>query len=137
MVDFLLSIAKQCSSQGISKLKQNEEVCNFSQKSCKPCEGEALPLEKIQIENALKEIPKWQLDEKEQKFIFRKFSFNDHYQTIAFVNAIAFISHKENHHPDLKIGYNYCNVYYKTHAMNALSENDFICAAKIEKLLEL
>ena len=118
-------------------MEKNENVCTFSQKACKPCEGDALPLEKIQVEIALKEIPKWQIEDREQKGIFRKFNFNDYYQTIAFVNAIAFISHKENHHPDLEIGYNYCNVHYKTHAINALSENDFICAAKIDKLLEI
>jgi 4a-hydroxytetrahydrobiopterin dehydratase len=54
-----------------------------------------------------------------------------------FVNAVAWIANRENHHPDLKVGYNYCEINYKTHAISGLSENDFICAAKIDKLLNL
>ena len=57
------------------------------------------------------------------------------YQTMAFVNAIAWIAHCENHHPDLAVGYHYCHVTYQTHAIEGLSENDFICAAKIDALL--
>ena len=53
---------------------------------------------------------------------------------MAFVNAIAFMAHFENHHPDLEVGYNRCKVLYTTHAIGGLSENDFICAAKVDKL---
>jgi 4a-hydroxytetrahydrobiopterin dehydratase len=54
---------------------------------------------------------------------------------MAFVNALAFISHRENHHPDLLVGYNKCEVRYSTHDVGGLSENDFICAAKVDGLL--
>jgi 4a-hydroxytetrahydrobiopterin dehydratase len=54
---------------------------------------------------------------------------------MAFVNAVAWIAHRENHHPDLEVGYNSCRVSYTTHAIGGLSENDFICAAKVEALL--
>lgn len=54
---------------------------------------------------------------------------------MAFVNAIAWIANIENHHPDLEVGYNYCRVHFMTHALNGLTHNDFICAAKIDKLL--
>ena len=55
---------------------------------------------------------------------------------MAFVNGIAWMANKENHHPDLMLGYNYCEVNYTTHALNGLSMNDFICAAKVDALLE-
>jgi 4a-hydroxytetrahydrobiopterin dehydratase len=63
--------------------------------------------------------------------IERHFIFKNFHQTMAFTNAVAWIAHQENHHPDLKIGYQNCIVTYSTHAINGLTENDFICAAKI------
>ena len=60
--------------------------------------------------------------------------FKDYYETMAFVNATAWISHQEGHHPDLEVGYSQCRVRYTTHAIGGLSENDFICAAKIDRL---
>ena len=63
--------------------------------------------------------------------------FKNYYHTLAFVNATAWISHRENHHPDIQVGYNKCIVSYSTHAIDGLSENDFICAAKIDMLFEL
>jgi 4a-hydroxytetrahydrobiopterin dehydratase len=56
---------------------------------------------------------------------------------MAFVNAAAWISHREDHHPDITVGYNQCCVEYWTHAIKGLSENDFICAAKLDKLFDL
>jgi 4a-hydroxytetrahydrobiopterin dehydratase len=56
---------------------------------------------------------------------------------MAFVNAAAWISHREDHHPDVTVGYQQCRVEYTTHAIGGLSENDFICAAKLDKLFEL
>ena len=55
---------------------------------------------------------------------------------MAFVNAVAWIAHQEDHHPDLEVGYNRCHVRYSTHAIGGLSANDMICAAKIDDLLE-
>jgi 4a-hydroxytetrahydrobiopterin dehydratase len=55
---------------------------------------------------------------------------------MAFVNAIAFMAHRENHHPDLEVGYNKCVVRYSSHEVGGLSENDFICAAKVDGLVE-
>jgi 4a-hydroxytetrahydrobiopterin dehydratase len=67
--------------------------------------------------------------------ISRTFRFKNYYQTLAFVNALAWIAHGEDHHPELEVGYNRCLVRYSTHAVGGLSENDFICAAKIDALL--
>jgi len=68
-------------------------------------------------------------------FIYREFTFKNYYKTMAFVNAVAWIAHQENHHPDLSVGYNRCLVRYSTHAIQGLSENDFICAAKVDALM--
>lgn len=67
----------------------------------------------------------------------KTFVFSNHYEAMAFVNAVAWVSHRENHHPELTVGYKDCRVSYWTHAIGGLSENDFICAAKLERLLEI
>lgn len=67
--------------------------------------------------------------------IQRTFRFKNYYETLAFVNAMAWIIHREDHHPDLEVGYNRCVVHFSTHSVGGLSENDFICAAKIDTLL--
>jgi 4a-hydroxytetrahydrobiopterin dehydratase len=67
--------------------------------------------------------------------IRREFRFKNFYETMAFVNAVAWISHREDHHPELELGYNRCVVHYSTHAIGGLSENDFICAARVDALL--
>jgi 4a-hydroxytetrahydrobiopterin dehydratase len=66
--------------------------------------------------------------------IEKTFRFADHYRTMAFVNAVAWIAHVEDHHPDLEVGYGHCRVTFSTHSVGGLSENDFICAAKIDAL---
>lgn len=76
----------------------------------------------------------WQLD---GKSIIKTYRFKDHYETLAFVNALAWISHRTDHHPDLLVGYNQCRISYWTHAANGLSINDFICAAKADALLKV
>ena len=82
----------------------------------------------------LQELNEWEQTGKE---IAKTFRFKSYYETMAFVNATAWISHREDHHPDLEVGYKQCRVRYSTHAIGGLSENDFICAAKIDSLLKL
>ena len=64
----------------------------------------------------------------------RDFPFADFHRTMAFVNAVAWIAHVEDHHPDLEVGYGHCRVTFSTHSVGGLSDNDFICAAKIDAL---
>lgn len=64
----------------------------------------------------------------------RSFAFKDFYDTMAFVNAMAWMIHREDHHPDLQLGYNRCTVRWSTHSVGGLSENDFICAAKTDAI---
>jgi 4a-hydroxytetrahydrobiopterin dehydratase len=83
----------------------------------------------------LPEIPGFEIDANVSKLV-KLFTFKNYYETMAFVNAVAFIAHREDHHPDLEVGYKTCRVTYSTHDVGGLSENDFICAAKVNALLE-
>ncbi|HYF97727.1 MAG TPA: 4a-hydroxytetrahydrobiopterin dehydratase [Coxiellaceae bacterium] len=109
-------------------------TCDLNQKNCMPCEGGVPSLTKHEAEKLLTQLKDWQLAEDPLR-LSKNFSFKNFYHTMAFVNAIAWMANQENHHPDLEVGYNYCRVNYHTHAINGLSENDFICAAKIDQLL--
>lgn len=103
-------------------------------RSCKACEGKAGALDEAQIRALLAEVPGWERSGPE---IAKTFHFKNYYETMAFVNATAWISNRQDHHPDLEVGYNKCRVRYSTHSVGGLSENDFICAAKIEELFRL
>lgn len=70
----------------------------------------------------------------EDNHIVKAFSFKDYYETMAFVNAVAFVVNAENHHPDLLVSFKRCVVMFNTHSVNGISENDFICAAKIDAM---
>jgi 4a-hydroxytetrahydrobiopterin dehydratase len=106
----------------------------LARKKCTPCEGGVAPLTPQQVGPMLKGLDGWQLD---GAMIAKTFKFANYYQTMAFVNAAAWVSHREDHHPDMHVGYNECRVSYITHAINGLSENDFICAAKLDALFEI
>lgn len=93
-----------------------------------------MALSDLQVQEKLKTLNGW---ERRRKEIFKVFTFKDFDRTMAFVNAIAWVSQRENHHPDLEVGYNRCVVRYSTHSAGGLTDNDFLCAAKIEKLMGL
>ena len=112
----------------------NDITAGLRRRKCAPCEGGTKPLTDSQIQPLLGGLQGWAL---ENGAITRTFRFKNYYETLAFVNATAWISHREDHHPDLLVGYNQCKVTYMTHAIGGLSDNDFICAAKIDALLEL
>ncbi len=99
---------------------------------CVPCEGGVAPLDAERVGLLLRSLPQW---EAAGEAIRREFRFKNFYETMAFVNAVAWISHREDHHPELELGYNRCVVHYSTHAIGGLSENDFICAARVDALL--
>lgn len=100
---------------------------------CVGCEGGIPPLDKDEISQLLSQVAGWEVSI-DGKCINRSYKFENFYHTMAFVNAIAWIANQEGHHPDLEIGYNYCHVKFTTHAVDGLTQNDFICAAKINKL---
>jgi 4a-hydroxytetrahydrobiopterin dehydratase len=108
---------------------------DLSSKHCEACEGIGKALDTEQTKLLMHQLaPEWQFDSEHQK-IHRAFSFKNFYETMAFMNALAFIANRENHHPDVSLGYNYCRVSFMTHALNGLTHNDFICAAKIDELV--
>ncbi len=108
---------------------------NFSDKHCKPCEGGVCPLDEDISASYLGELPGWDLST-DRKSIVRTLKFKGFLQTMSFINALAYLSEQQGHHPDFCAGYGYCEVRYTTHAIGGLSENDFICAAKVNELLE-
>lgn len=85
------------------------------------------------IVHLLNHLEHWDVAE-DHTSIYRLFRFNNYYQTIAFVNAVAWVVHEQDHHPELQVGYNYCRVSFSTHSIKGLSIKDFICAARLDLL---
>lgn len=109
--------------------------CDLTNKKCVPCEGGVDPCTPEQVKTFMQDLSDdWSVND-EYTEIQCDYKFVNYYHTMAFVNAIAWMAHQEDHHPDLEVGYNHCLVRYSTHAINGLSENDFICAAKVDALL--
>jgi len=109
-------------------------MSEVTSKHCVPCEGGVAPLTREQSAHLMKQLhADWKVSD-DNTSIKRAFKFKNFYHTMSLVNAVAHVSNKEDHHPDLEVGYNYCNLKYNTHAIGGLSENDFICAAKVDAL---
>jgi 4a-hydroxytetrahydrobiopterin dehydratase len=109
---------------------------NLLERNCMPCEGGVPPLESAVVKDLLLALnPEWQVSD-DGKWIRREFMFSGFNRTMGFVNAVAWIANTEGHHPDLEVAYSKCVVNYTTHAIKGLSENDFICAAKIDRLVD-
>jgi 4a-hydroxytetrahydrobiopterin dehydratase len=106
----------------------------LAKRKCKPCEGGVKPFTAAEAKQLLQTLKGWA---HENGKLVKTFNFHNYHETMAFVNALAWISHREDHHPDLGVHYNNCRVEYSTHAIGGLSENDFICAAKCDALFEL
>lgn len=106
---------------------------DLTAKKCKRCEGGTLPFDTTEVNSYLSLVTGWT---RVGETIEKTFNFKNYYETMAFVNAVAWISHREDHHPDMEVSYKNCKVRYTTHAIKGLSENDFICAAKVDQLLK-
>ena len=103
-------------------------------RSCRPVPAGTPALDAARAAELLKALaPGWRIAE-DGRSLRRAFSFTDFYETMGFVNAVAWIANTEDHHPDLEVGYNYCRMAFSTHTVGGLSENDFICAAKVDAL---
>ncbi len=101
---------------------------------CRPLSKETPPLDSEAAGRLQAELdPAWVINAAGDT-LEREFRFRDFYRTIAFVNAVAWIANGEDHHPDLEVGYSRCRVRYSTHSVGGLSENDFVCAARIDAL---
>jgi len=106
---------------------------SLTEKKCQPCEGGTRPMTEEEIGMHLTEVDSWSLMGGE---ITKTFNFKNYYETVSFVNAVAWVAHREDHHPDITFGYKKCRIAYKTHAIGGISENDFICAAKMDILIK-
>ncbi len=98
------------------------------------CTENPVLLKESEITQHLSELKGWTLN-KSSNTIFYEFQFKNYYKTTAFVNAVAWIVHQEDHHPTITFGYNKCHIEFSTHSVQGLSLNDFICATKITSLM--
>ena len=105
-------------------------------KKCKPCEGGILPFDISEIHKYQKKVDGWDVkkNEKEVHFLKKDFKFKNFSDSQIFINKVSEISENENHHPDILFGWGYAEIKVTTHAIKGLSENDFILAAKIDKI---
>ena len=109
-------------------MKPSQSRQQLLSKKSRPMEGER-GYSDAEIRAQLEALPGWAHD---SGALQRSFAFRDYYDTLAFVNALAWMIHREDHHPDLLVGYNRCTVRWNTHSVNGISGNDFICAAKTD-----
>ncbi len=111
-------------------------AADLAARHCQPCKQGDPPLSAEQARQLLDSLhTDWNMDAA-GKSITRSCKFGNYYETIAFVNALAWVAHREDHHPDLEVGYNRCVIHFSTHSIGGLSDNDFICAARIDSLLQ-
>jgi 4a-hydroxytetrahydrobiopterin dehydratase len=103
-------------------------------RKCAPCEGGVPPMSADEAAAMIVQLHgDWKIAA-DSKSLKRSYRFKDFYRTMSFVNAVAYIANSEDHHPDLEVGYSYCRVTFATHSIGGLSQNDFICAAKLDRL---
>ena len=104
-------------------------------KKCSPCEGGVIPFDVSEIHKYQKKVDGWDLVQNEKKIYFleKKFTFKNFLEAQDFVNKVGKISEDEGHHPDILFGWGYAKISITTHAIEGLSENDFILAAKIDQ----
>jgi 4a-hydroxytetrahydrobiopterin dehydratase len=106
---------------------------SLSSKKCLPCEGGIPPLSFGEIKRLVSELNNWKLDDHKEK-ISKEFHFVNFSHTMDFVNRVASIAEEEGHHPDMYLSYGTLIITLSTHAIQGLSENDFILASKIDQL---
>jgi len=111
-------------------------MSDLTKKKCVPCEGGVIPFDISEIHKYQKKVDGWDIteDDKNIFFLFKKFNFKNFLESQKFVNEVCKISEQEGHHPDISFGWGYAEVKITTHAIKGLSENDFILAAKIDKI---
>ena len=109
---------------------------DLAQKRCVPCEGDTPAMDSDTVKAHLEQVSeRWEVV-KDGQAIRAEFRFKGYAKTTGFINAVAWIAMNENHHPDIRFGYNTATVLWATHAADGLTENDFICAAKVDALVD-
>ncbi len=104
---------------------------DLSKKKCISCEGNVSPMPSLLVKKYLKEVKNWKIKNKK---LYKEFKFKDFKSALKFVNQVSIIAEREQHHPDIYFTWGKCNIELYTHAVKGLSENDFILAAKIDKI---
>ena len=114
-------------------------MSDLTEKKCVPCEGGAVPFDINEIHKYQKKVDGWKIVQNENKIFFleKKFTFENFLKSQNFVNKVGKISEEEGHHPDIMFGWGYAKINITTHAIEGLSENDFILAAKIDQLINV
>lgn len=107
---------------------------NLAEMHCIPIKSGCKPFTKKQTAEYAAKIPTWQLDE-DNSMLSKRFSFTDFTETMTFVNHVAELAQKEDHHPDMHVFYNHVDIDLWTHSVGGLHENDFILAAKIDQII--
>ena len=112
-------------------------MSDLLKKKCVPCEGGAIPFSIEEIHKYQKKVDGWKIQENLKKIFYleKEFKFNNFLESLEFINKVGEISENEGHHPDITLGWGYATLKITTHAIDGLSENDFILAAKIDKIL--
>jgi 4a-hydroxytetrahydrobiopterin dehydratase len=108
-------------------------MTELAQKACTPCQGGVAPLTEAEAQPFLAEMPGWQLHDQASR-IERTFRFTDFVAALDFVAKVGEIAETEGHHPDITFGWGYATISLFTHKIKGLHENDFIVAAKIDRL---
>ena len=106
---------------------------NFKNKKCEPCSGNTPRIATEEISKYLSQLNGWSVNS-EQEMIFKKFNFKTFKKALEFTNLVGKIADTEGHHPDILFGWGYAIIKITTHAIEGLSENDFILAAKIDQI---
>ena len=105
-------------------------------KKCEPCEGGVMPFDTSEIHKYQKKVDGWDItkNNKDVFFLEKEFKFKNFKDSQDFVNKVGKVSEDEGHHPDINFGWGYVKIKVTTHAIEGLSENDFILAAKIDQI---
>ena len=114
-------------------------MSDLTKKKCVPCEGGVVPFDLSEIHKYQKKVDGWDVIKNDNKIFYlnKKFKFNNFLESQNFIDKVGKISENEGHHPDISFGWGYAEIKITTHAIEGLSENDFILAAKIDQLINV
>ena len=114
-------------------------IDDLVKKKCAPCEGGVIPFDISEIHKYQKKIDGWEILKNEKKifYLYKRYDFKNFLESQIFINKVGEISENEGHHPDISFGWGYAEIKITTHAIEGLSENDFILAAKIDQLISV
>ncbi|MDP0927948.1 4a-hydroxytetrahydrobiopterin dehydratase [Paracoccus onubensis] len=107
---------------------------DWANRSCEPCRGGVSPMARDEIRQELADLTGWTLSE-DGTTISRRFEFKGFAKAVEMANLAAWLGNKQGHHPDISFGWGYCEVAFTTHDSGGVTENDLICAARLNALV--